>query len=205
MKFRQMIAVTGLAISLSPALALPIEVPAPRQHLECVPFARQTSGIQIYGDARTWWDQAEGKYRRGERPRLGAVLAFRPYGAMQLGHVATVSEIVNARTIRVTHANWSPIDGERGQIERNVDVIDVSEAGDWSAVRVWYAPLQDLGTTAWPTYGFIYPGIAGIAVSPKLQYASVTNFEPRRANPTNRLSYLAKLLPRLRDTSAKAF
>ena len=35
-------------------------------------------------------------------------------------------------------------------------MVDVSEAGDWSAVRVWYGPIRDLGTTVYPTYGFIY-------------------------------------------------
>ena len=37
---------------------------------ECVPFARAASGIQIYGDAWTWWDQADGRYKRGTSPRL---------------------------------------------------------------------------------------------------------------------------------------
>ena len=32
---------------------------------ECVPFARAASGIQIWGDAWTWWSQAETKYQRG--------------------------------------------------------------------------------------------------------------------------------------------
>lgn len=36
----------------------------------------------------------------------------------------------------------------RGQIERNVRVVDVSSAGDWSMVRVWYAPIGDLGLRA---------------------------------------------------------
>ena len=44
---------------------------------QCVPFARAASGIQIYGDAWTWWDQAEGRYQRGETPRVGAVVALR--------------------------------------------------------------------------------------------------------------------------------
>ncbi|GAA3271795.1 hypothetical protein GCM10020258_47310 [Sphingomonas yabuuchiae] len=35
---------------------------------QCVPFARQASGIAIYGDAWTWWSKAEGKYPRGRTP-----------------------------------------------------------------------------------------------------------------------------------------
>ncbi|GGD99296.1 hypothetical protein GCM10011515_18870 [Tsuneonella deserti] len=125
-------------------------------YLQCVPFARERSGVQIYGDALTWWDQAAGRYKRGDRPRVGAVMAFRPSGGMTLGHVATVARVVDSRTVLLDHANWSPIGGRRGQIERGVKAIDVSPANDWSQVRVWYAPLQDLGTTAWPVAGFIY-------------------------------------------------
>jgi len=125
-------------------------------YLQCVPYARERSGISIYGDARTWWDQAAGRYKRGNRPRAGAVMTFRPSGGMVLGHVAAVAKVIDSRTLLLDHANWSPIDGRRGQIERGVKAVDVSPANDWSQVRVWYDPLQDLGTTAWPVAGFIY-------------------------------------------------
>ena len=125
-------------------------------YLQCVPYARETSGIQIYGDAYTWWDQASGIYDRGHKPKVGAVMAFEANERIQLGHVATVVKVVDSRTVLLDHANWSPIDGRRGQIERGVRAIDVSRANDWSQVRVWYAPLQDLGTTPWPVHGFIY-------------------------------------------------
>ncbi len=125
-------------------------------YLQCVPYARQVSGIQIYGDAWTWWDQAEGRYARGHRPRVGAVMAFQPYGNMRLGHVAAVSKVVNSRTVLLRHANWSPIDGRRGQIEDDVRAIDVSPDNDWSEVRVWFAPIGALGSTVWPVEGFIY-------------------------------------------------
>ena len=125
-------------------------------YLQCVPYAREVSGIQIYGDAHSWWGQAEGRYERGNRPRVGAVMAFIPHGNMRLGHVAAVSEIVDSRTVLLRHANWSPIDGRRGQIEDDVRAVDVSEANDWSEVRVWYDPIQALGGTAWPVHGFIY-------------------------------------------------
>ena len=125
-------------------------------YLQCVPFARTASGIQIYGDAHTWWDQAAGKYERGRQPRVGAVMAFVPHRNMQLGHVAAVSKVIDSRTVLLDHANWSPIDGRRGQIERDVKAVDVSPANDWSEVRVWYAPQGSLGTTEWPVHGFIY-------------------------------------------------
>ncbi|MBC2663203.1 CHAP domain-containing protein [Novosphingobium flavum] len=126
-------------------------------YLQCVPYARQVSGIQIRGDAWTWWSQAEGRYARGNRPRVGAVMTFQPYGRMELGHVAAVSRIVDSRTVLLRHANWSPINGRRGQIEDNVRAVDVSPDNDWSQVRVWFAPIQNLGSTAWPVQGFIYP------------------------------------------------
>ncbi|MET0294812.1 MAG: CHAP domain-containing protein [Phenylobacterium sp.] len=124
---------------------------------QCVPFARLISGIQIFGDAHTWWRQAVGKYETGRTPKAGAVLCFKSYGKMRLGHVGVVSNVLTERVIQVTHANWSRIGGTRGQIERDVTVIDVSPQGDWSQVKVWYDPLKDLGTTSYPTYGFIYP------------------------------------------------
>ena len=125
-------------------------------YLQCVPYARQVSGIGIYGDALTWWDQAAGRYARGHQPRVGAVMSFRPYGGMELGHVAAVSRIIDSRTVLLRHANWSPINGRRGQIEKDVRAVDVSPENDWSEVRVWYAPIADLGTTRWPVNGFIY-------------------------------------------------
>ena len=137
---------------------------AQQPYLQCVPYARRVSGIQIFGDAHTWWKQAEGRYARGTRPRVGSVMNFRPYGGSQLGHVAAVSRIVDARTVLIRHANWSPIDGRRGQIEDNVRAVDVSPSNDWSEVRVWYAPIGDLGTTRWPLYGFIHNAPANRSV-----------------------------------------
>lgn len=126
-------------------------------YLQCVPYARDVSGIRIFGDAHTWWDQAADRYARGTRPMVGAVMSFRPFGSMRLGHVAAVSRIVDKRTVLLRHSNWSPIGGRRGQIENDVRAVDVSAAGDWSEVRVWFAPIQALGTTHWPLNGFIYP------------------------------------------------
>lgn len=123
---------------------------------QCVPFARLMSGIQIFGDARTWWSQAAGKYDTGSVPKIGSVLSFKPTARMNLGHVAFVSQVLTDRVIQVTHANWSIIEGDRGQIEQDVTVVDVSPNGDWTQVKVWYDPIRDLGTTVYPTNGFIY-------------------------------------------------
>lgn len=127
---------------------------------QCVPFARLASGIQIFGDAWTWWQQAGGRYAKGYAPKTGAVLCFKPVGAMRLGHVAVVSQVLTDRVIQITHANWSVIEGSRGKVEKDVTVVDVSDSGDWSTVKVWYDPARTLGSTPYPTYGFIYPDAA---------------------------------------------
>jgi surface antigen len=137
-------------ISLAPAAA------TADGYWQCVPFARLMSGIQIFGDARTWWNQAAGKYETGSVPKIGSVLTFKPTDRMNLGHVAFVSQVLTDRVIQVTHANWSVIEGDRGQIEKDVTVVDVSQNGDWSQVKVWYDPIRDLGSTVYPTNGFIY-------------------------------------------------
>lgn len=146
------IALASTSVALAPA---PVAAQS-SSYLQCVPYARELSGVQIYGDARTWWDQAEGKYARGRRPAKGAVMVFKPHRNMRLGHVAYVSKVVDSRKVLLTHANWSEINGRRGQIERNVPAIDVSPNNDWSEVRVWYHPIQAPGGTHWPLHGFIY-------------------------------------------------
>lgn len=147
----------GLAMLATACVTVPAAATA---YLQCAPFARMESGIQLFGNARDWWQMAAGRYERGQEPRVGSVMAFAPTRAMPIGHVAVVSRIVSDRELLITHANWSPINGRRGQVERNVRAIDVSEAGDWSSVRVWYAPMGDLGIRANPVRGFIYPGAA---------------------------------------------
>jgi surface antigen len=123
---------------------------------QCVPFARAASGIQIYGDAWTWWDQAKGRYARGSRPKPGAVLVFAKTARLPLGHVAVISRIVDPRVAMVTHANWSRMNGERGHAEQDVTLFDVSERGDWSLVKVWFRDSQGLGGGIYPAKGFIY-------------------------------------------------
>ena len=84
------------------------------------------------------------------------MLVFKPTGKMTRGHVAVVSQVLTDRVAQITHANWSRIGGTRGQVEKDVTVIDVSPAGDWSQVKVWYDPNRDLGGSVYATYGFIY-------------------------------------------------
>ena len=141
-----------LRIVLFSAVAAALPAAAQAQ-LQCAPYAREVSGIDLYGRAGSWWSQAEGHYRRGQNPELGAVLTFRPTSSMPAGHVAVVSKIIDARHVQLNHANWS----RPGMVERQALAEDVSDAGDWSKVRVWYAPIGDLGLRANPVQGFIYP------------------------------------------------
>lgn len=127
--------------------------PATAGVLQCVPYARQISGIQLFGRAESWWSQAKGVYDRGNEPRVGAVLSFSASRAMPIGHVAMVSKIVSDREVLLNHANWS----YRGGIERDVRAVDVSANNDWTDVRVWYGPIGGLGIRSNPAHGFIYP------------------------------------------------
>ena len=159
--------------SLTAALAISLvgSAAVADSYWQCVPFARLISGIQIFGDARTWWGQAIGKYETGFMPKAGSVLCFKPTGKMKLGHVAVVSQVLTDRVIQITHANWSMINGGRGQVEKDVTVIDVSPGGDWSQVKVWYDPSANLGATTYPTYGFIYQNGQAMALA-----AATANF-----------------------------
>ena len=141
--------VTGL-LALASAVAVPA---AAHARLQCVAYARQASAVQLSGNARDWWGHAEGVYARGNAPRKGAVLAFRATHAMPIGHVAVVSKVIDERHVLISHANWS----RPGAVEKGVMAVDVSDAGDWSQVRVWYGPTASLGLRPSPAFGFIYP------------------------------------------------
>jgi surface antigen len=160
-------------------LLLATPVHALNEGLQCVPYARALTGVEIRGDAHTWWGQADGRYQRGTAPKVGAVMAFRPHGNMRLGHVAAVRKIVDKRTLIISHANWSTINGGRGHIEEDVRVVDASEANDWSRVRVWYTPNAALGTTEWPLNGFIYPAKARSSGDGKQAVVSLLGYTPK--------------------------
>ena len=124
------------------------DIRAKGYRLWCVPFARTASGIDIRGNAGSWWRKAENGFDRGHDPKVGAVLAFRSTRKMPLGHVAVVSKVLAPREILVDQANW-----HRNEVSLEVPVIDVSPKNDWTAVRVAYRPNK-FGSV-YPVYGFI--------------------------------------------------
>ncbi len=116
----------------------------------CVPFARNVSGIQIRGNANTWWGKAAGLYERGREPVVGSVMAFAKTSGMSMGHVAVVSEVVSDRVVRIDHANWN-----RNKVSLGMTVEDISPRNDWTSVRVESNP--GAFGKAYPLNGFIYP------------------------------------------------
>lgn len=143
--------------------------------IQCVPYAREASGIQLKGDAWQWWNAAAGVYERGRSPREGGVLVFARQGKMRHGHVSVVTRVVSNRVILVDHANWAPIRSRgRGEVTTDVSVIDVSPKNDWSQVRVWYAAAGDYGHRTYRADGFVWqPGKPGIGKKPAIQQAAL--------------------------------
>lgn len=140
---------TGL---LSQAIRVATRMDAQGQRVWCVPFARNATGIEIKGDAGTWWDQAKAPYVRSHTPAVGAIMAFSASSKLSRGHLAVVSRRISDREITIHHANWHP-----NKVSLDMGVIDVSDAGDWSKVRVESQP---------GVYGSTYP-VDGFILQPR--------------------------------------
>lgn len=133
---------------------------SPYAAMTCVPYARMVSGINLRGDAFTWWDGASGIYQRGASPAPGAVLVLAQTGRLRSGHVAVVRQVISSREILVDHANWI-----RGHVTNAQSVYDVSPANDWSMPRFYNSEAGSYGSV-YPAYGFIYNVAAGAAPAP---------------------------------------
>ena len=107
------------------------------QRVWCVPFARNASGIQIRGDAWTWWHAATEtpEVMRTQTPVDGAVMVFSKSSRLNRGHVAVVSGVDGPREIRIHHANW-----KKNHVSLDMRVIDISDNNDWTRVRVESVP-----------------------------------------------------------------
>ena len=120
--------------------------------VECAPFARALTGVSLSGAAADWWPQADGRYARTQTPEIGSVLVLRRSSRLPYGHVAVVSQVISRRQIMVTQANWV-----HHRVTEDQPVIDVSAAGDWSAVRMWWPPSGQMGAGDYAAFGFIRP------------------------------------------------
>jgi surface antigen len=132
-------------------------VETPSQPVQCVPYARERSGVALYGDAGTWWDKAKGRYAKRQTPEVGAVIVLAGYAGPGRGHVGVVSAVVSQREIRLDHANWL---GD-GAIYVADPVADVSPENDWSEVRVWNPRTTAWGQKTYVVEGFIGPDRIG--------------------------------------------
>jgi surface antigen len=124
--------------------------------LTCVPYARLASGIELMGDAWSWWDRAKSRYRRGHQPIAGAILVLKRSERLYRGHLAVISHVVGPRQVLVNHANWVP-----GRIITNQPVIDVSPKNDWSMLRFYNLSFGVYGAV-YPARGFIYGGTQAV-------------------------------------------
>lgn len=123
--------------------------------VQCVPYAREISGVSIYGDAWTWWDKSKGRYARGSKPEEMAVLVLSKTNRLKLGHIAVVTRVLGPRQLLVTHANWGSNPVERAKIRLNMPVLDVSTKNDWSVVRFWN-PNTGVYGNEYKVAGFVY-------------------------------------------------
>ena len=144
------------AIVGAPLMAPSLLKPYPNlnQFLQCVPFARTVSGIELRGDAWTWWEQATPHYQRGAAPREGAVLVFKKSSRLKFGHVAVVAQISGKRALLVTHANWGYEGDTRGVVHERHPVRDISPRNDWSLVQL--KNRRGRWGSSYATHGFIY-------------------------------------------------
>lgn len=141
------------------------------QAIQCVEYARNRSGIQIYGDAWTWWGKTQDK---GSAPYAGSVMVWpKSTGVGNYGHVAYVSKVVSSDTVIIDHANWNTSTGAvDGRIYTNITVKDTS-GGKWTSVKLQKEKIGS-SVTKWtssvPLNGFVYslntnppPAVASIS------------------------------------------
>jgi hypothetical protein len=163
---RTALGLTGLGLTLaacagnkSEDLPKVVTLRDPSARIGNVAYVRSVTGLAIPGEAWSWWEGADGRYRRGHIPVPGAVLVFRRQPKLPEGHLAIVTQLRNEREIRVSHADWGSTWATRGRITGNVPVLDVSPGNDWTQLRVWYAPTGTF-ERVYEAYGFVYGGTA---------------------------------------------
>jgi surface antigen len=166
-----------------------VGVTVPDAPLQCVPYARDQSHVALYGDAYTWWDQAAGRFARGTSPKEGAVMVLSGYAGPARAHVAVVREIVDAREIRIDHANWL----DDGAIYVGDPVRDISPDNDWSQVRVFNLKAMAWGGRVYSVQGFIGPDGADP------QATHLAQNQPSASGQTDEIGALIESDPDLAD------
>lgn len=117
----------------------------------CALYARAVTGVDLYGAAGGWWDEAAGRYQRGQAPSPGSILVFRRTRAIPSGHVAVVTKVVGPSMVLVDQSNWY-----HGRVTLGTPVVDTSPNHDWTTVAVMDLASGQFGRDN-PTYGFVYP------------------------------------------------
>ncbi|HUE64999.1 MAG TPA: CHAP domain-containing protein [Rhizomicrobium sp.] len=146
----------GAPLRLPVAVAAAPSVETPLHRLFCVEYARMRSGLEVFGDAKHWWNRAKNVYARLSHPVEEAVMVFAGSKRLKRGHVAVVTGIVGPRQIIVDQANWQ----NHGEIDHSTPVLDVSRANDWSRVRVWDIRSGSFGAHVYAISGFIAKSLA---------------------------------------------
>lgn len=179
----------GIVFGLTAATLFVFVSSVPASAKDCVRAVRSMSEFSIQGDAWRWWQNSDGVYEHGRRPEEGSVLVFKKTGRLGRGHVSLVSAVVDRRTIEVDHT-WD----RSAKIQRGMTVVDVSPNNDWSEVRVWNGPAETLGSSVYPTYGFVLPERErNPSTSLHSTYASAGDDDSSEAEiaPTRRLTHLS--------------
>ena len=127
-------------------------------HTQCVPYARDVSGVQIRGNAHTWWNQAKEKGHRCSTsvPTVGSVMVLSKTSRLKYGHLAVVKRVIDNRNIEVEHTNWGGSRETRMIAYTRMPVVDSSKNNDWSSARFWNYPSKSYGSV-YKVSGFIYP------------------------------------------------
>ena len=145
-----------------------------KHSLQCVPYAREMSGIQLRGNAHTWWNKSIGHYQRGSKPKVGSIMVLSKTSRLRFGHLAVVKRIIDSRNIEVAHSNWGGDKYTRSYIYRRMPVVDTSPNNDWSQARFWNYPSSSYGSV-YAVSGFIYP-------NPDTKPSLVSTLAPQHPN-----------------------
>lgn len=119
--------------------------------VQCAPYAREHSAVNLRGAAASWWGEAQGQYNRTSSPCGGCA-------GVSIYRQAAIGPCFCGQT----GAKFPPCAGGSrklgaGEVTHRAPVVDVSPNNNWTRVRVWWSPIHAMGKTVYPVYGFIEP------------------------------------------------